>query len=126
MRLLLDTATFIWALQAPERLSRRALTALKRNDAVRELSSLSITEIAIKNSRGKLDIRREDIVAGLADLKVQVLPWTAQHAFRLFELPPHHADPFDRQILAQALSEKVPVVTSDVKFALYSGVEVIW
>lgn len=126
MRLLLDTATFIWALQSPERLSARALNALQDDDAVRELSALSISEIAIKNSKGKLDVRREDILAGIADLRLQVLPWNARHAFRLFDLPLHHADPFDRQILAQALAENIPVVSSDAKFQLYAGVDVIW
>ena len=94
LRLLLDTATFIWALQSPERLSARALRALQDDDASRELSAISITEIAIKSGKGKLDVRREDVVAGLADLRVQVLPWNARHALQLFALPPHHADPF--------------------------------
>ena len=58
-------------------------------DAVRELSALSITEIAIKSSKGTLDVHREDILAGLTDLKMRVLPWNARHAFRLFDLPLH-------------------------------------
>jgi PIN domain nuclease of toxin-antitoxin system len=99
---------------------------MRSDDAVRELSALSITEIAIKNSKGKLNVQREDVVTGLADLRMQVLPWHARHAFRLFDLPPHHADPFDRQILAQALAERIPEVTCDEKFALYKGIEIIW
>lgn len=126
MRLLLDTSTFIWALQSPERLSARALSALREDDAVRELSAISITEIAIKNGNGKLNVHREDIVAGLADLRVQVLPWNASHALRLFDLPQHHADPFDRQLLAQALAEKIPLVACDEKFRLYDGIEIVW
>ena len=126
LRLLLDTSTFIWALQSPERLSARALRALEDDDALPELSAISITEIAIKSGKGKLDVRRENVVAGLADLRAQVLPWNARHALRLFALPPHHADPFDRQILAQALAEKIPVVSSDEKFRLYTGIDIIW
>jgi PIN domain nuclease of toxin-antitoxin system len=126
LRFLLDTATFIWALQSPQRLSARALRALQDNDALPELSAISITEIAIKSGKGKLEVRREDVVAGLADLRMQVLPWNARHALGLFALPPHHADPFDRQILAQALAEKIPVVASDKKFRLYTDIEVIW
>jgi PIN domain nuclease of toxin-antitoxin system len=126
LRLLIDTVTFIQALQCPERISARALGAMQDDEAVRELSALSITEIAIKNGKGKLDLRREDILTGLADLRMQVLPWNARHAFRLFDLPLHHADPFDRQILAQALAENIPVVTCDEKFRLYEGVNVIW
>jgi PIN domain nuclease of toxin-antitoxin system len=125
-RILLDTAVFIWALQSPELLSARALSALLDDDAVRELSALSITEIAIKNGKGKLDVHREDIRLGLSDLRMQVLPWTSRHAFKLFDLPLHHSDPFDRQILAQALAENIPVVTPDEKFRLYEGIDVIW
>ena len=57
---------------------------------------------------------------------MRILPYTADHAGRLFGLPLHHADPFDRQIIAQALSENIPVVTSDEKFRLYKGIKVIW
>ena len=126
LRLLLDTATFIWALQSPDRLSARALSALQDDDAVRELSALSITEIAIKNSKGKLNVHREDILVGLADLRMQVLPWNSRHAFKLFDLPLHHGDPFDRQIIAQALAENIPIVTSDAIFQLYAGISLIW
>jgi PIN domain nuclease of toxin-antitoxin system len=54
------------------------------------------------------------------------LPYRADHAFSLFDLPLHHSDPFDRQIIAQALSEQIPVVTPDEKFGLYKGLKVIW
>ena len=65
-------------------------------------------------------------MTGIADLQVRVLPYTAEHAFRLFDLPTHHADPFDRKIIAQALMENVPVVTPDEAFSLYEGLEVVW
>ena len=68
----------------------------------------------------------KDVVLWLADLQIRVLPYTAEHALRLFDLPVHHADPFDRQIIAQALAEDIPVVTSDDSFKLYSSVRVIW
>jgi PIN domain nuclease of toxin-antitoxin system len=55
-----------------------------------------------------------------------VLPYTSDHAFQLFTLPRHHNDPFDRQIIAQALLEDIPVVTPDDKFSLYKGLKVIW
>jgi PIN domain nuclease of toxin-antitoxin system len=60
------------------------------------------------------------------DLGIRVLPYTADHAFELFDLPLHHGDPFDRQIIAQALSEKIPIVTSDEKFNLYKRLKLIW
>ena len=126
MRLLLDTATFIWAASSPENLSRAAMSAVKHEAAVRELSAISLSEIAIKQARGKLTFHAEDVLAAIADLQLRILPYTADHALRLFELPLHHPDPFDRQIIAQALAEKVAVVTSDEKFALYKGLKVVW
>ena len=126
MRLLLDTAAFIWAMADPDRFSRRAAAALQDPDALLELSVVSLTEIAIKNTIGKLNIDKDQALSGLDDLKLRVLPYSTLHAWRLFELPAHHADPFDRQIIAQALTEGIPVVTPDEKFRLYKGVKVIW
>ena len=126
MRLILDTVTFIWAVSTPERLSRAAMSALRKGTAVREISVVSLTEIAIKQTRGKLAFGKADTMAGVADLRLRVLPYAEEHAFRLFDLPTHHADPFDRQIIAQALAEDVPVVTPDESFNLYQGLKVIW
>jgi PIN domain nuclease of toxin-antitoxin system len=50
----------------------------------------------------------------------------AADAFRLFDLPTHHADPFNRQIIAQALVENIPMVTPDEAFNLYEGLKVLW
>jgi PIN domain nuclease of toxin-antitoxin system len=126
MRLILDTVTFIWAVSAPERLSRAARSALRKSSAVREISVVSLTEIAVKQARGKLTFAKADALAGVADLRLSVLPYRAEHAFRLFDLPAHHADPFDRQIIAQALVENVAVVTPDDAFDRYEGLKIVW
>ena len=126
MRLLLDTAILIYAVEAPERLSKRAAAALQNAQNVLELSAISITEIAIKTSLSKLKVTAAMARQATQDLDICILPYTGEHAIRLFELPPHHSDPFDRQIIAQALSEKIPVVTPDEKFRLYSGLRIIW
>jgi PIN domain nuclease of toxin-antitoxin system len=126
MRLLLDTVTFIWAASAPDRLSRAAMSALRKGTAVREISVVSLTEIAVKQTRGKLTFSKADAMAGVADLRLRILPYAAEHAFRLFDLPAHHADPFDREIIAQALVENIPVVTPDETFNLYEGLKVVW
>lgn len=126
MRLILDTVTFIWAVSTPERLSRAAISALQRRTAVREISVVSLTEIAIKQARGKLTFSKADATAGVADLRLRVLPYAAEHAFRLFDLPTHNADPFDRQIIAQALAEDIAVVTLDEAFLTYEGLKVVW
>ena len=107
MRLLLDTAVLIYAVESPERLSKRASAALRNPGNILELSSISLAEIAIKASIGKLAISDAVVRQALADLDVRVLPYTAEHALGLFGLPIHHSDPFDGQIIAQALCEKI-------------------
>lgn len=126
MRLLLDTAVLIFAVEAPDRLSRRAAAALKNPENARELSSISLAEIAVKSNLGKLSMSGPLARQALDDLDVRVLPFTSDHAFRLFELPDHHRDPFDRQIIAQALSEDIAVVTPDRQFSTYKGLKLIW
>jgi PIN domain nuclease of toxin-antitoxin system len=126
LRVLLDTAVLIFSIESPERLSKRALAVLANPENARELSTVSLTEIAIKTTLGKLNISAEIARQAIQDMDIHVLPYTADHAFRLFELPAHHRDPFDRQIIAQAFSEDIPVVTSDDKFSLYRGLRLIW
>jgi PIN domain nuclease of toxin-antitoxin system len=126
MRLLLDTAILIYAVEAPERLSKRATAALQNSENILELSAISITEIAIKTSLGKLQVAPAIVRQALQDLDIRVLNYSGDHALRLFDLPLHHSDPFDRQIIAQALAEKIPVVTPDEKFKLYSGLKIVW
>jgi PIN domain nuclease of toxin-antitoxin system len=126
MRVLLDTSVLIFSTEAPERLSKRAYETLRDTRTIREISSVSLAEIAIKNALGKLKLPADVVRQAMQDMLVRFLPFTADHAYRMFELPLHHRDPFDRQIIAQALSEKIPVVTPDEKFQLYSGLKVIW
>jgi len=126
VRILLDTAILIYAVASPERLTKRATTILENAENVLELSTISLSEIAIKTVLGKLRLSADVARQAVADLNVRILPYTADHAFQLFDLPLHHADPFDRQIIAQALSEKIPILTSDEKFSLYRGLKIIW
>jgi PIN domain nuclease of toxin-antitoxin system len=110
----------------PERISAKAMRLLQDEEKKLELSAVSIVEIAIKHKLGKLIYSTEAVLIALTELDIHVLPYTADHAFQLFRMPAHHADPFDRQIIAQAISEEIPVVTSDMKFRLYKEVQVIW
>jgi len=126
VRVLLDTVTFLWAVSSPEQLSKTALTALGGESTVREISAVSLSEIAIKQTLGKLAFGKEAVAQGIADLRLRILPYTGKHAYVLFDLPLHHADPCDRQIIAQALAEEIPVVTADRAFGLYKGLEVLW
>jgi PIN domain nuclease of toxin-antitoxin system len=81
---------------------------------------ISLSEIAIKAARGKLGLSEPDARRTFEDLNLRTLPYTAHHAFSLFDLPPHHQDP---QIIAQAACEKIPVVTCDGKFSLQEGTQ---
>lgn len=126
VRVLLDTAVLIYAVESPERLTKRATTVLENGENVLELSAISLSEIAIKRALGMLRLSDDVARQAVADLNIRILPYTADHAFQLFDLPLHHADPFDRQIIAQALSEKIPILTSNEKFRLYKGLKIIW
>lgn len=92
----------------------------------REISAVSLSEMAIKWAIGKLGISRSEVEQGVMDLELRVLPFRGVHAYKMFVLPMHHSDPFDRQIIAQAMVEEIPVVTSDRTFAAYQGLEIIW
>jgi PIN domain nuclease of toxin-antitoxin system len=126
VRLLLDTVALVYAVESPERLSKRAAGALENPENVLELSAISLSEIAIKSALGKLGISGTMIQQAIQDLDLRVLPYTVDHALQLFDLPLYHGDPFDRQIIAQALAENIPVVTSDEKFRLYKGLKLVW
>lgn len=90
------------------------------------MSAASLIEIATKNTIGKLGMPEEEAKLALHDLHIEVLPFSAEHAFELFTLPLHHRDPFDRMILATAIAEKLPIVTGDRTFRRYAGVKIIW
>jgi len=94
VRLLVDTAVLIYAVESPTCLSKRAAAMLEDTANVLEFSSVSLSEIAIKASLGKLRLTAETARQAIRDLDARVLPFTGDHAFRLFDLPLHHRDPF--------------------------------
>ena len=127
MRVLVDTQCWLWMHLAPERFSRKTRRLLQRRETDLLLSTASIWEIAIKHRLGKL--RLPEPVERWVPSRIQagqtsVLAIEAPHALRVASLPPVHRDPFDRMIVAQALIEGVPVLTSDIALADY-GVDVI-
>ena len=126
MRVLLDTVTFLWSVKEPERISKKAMAILAGPETEREISAVSLSEMAIKWAIGKLGISRSEVEQGVTDLELRVLPFNGVHAYKMFVLPMHHTDPFDRQIIAQAMVEEIPVVTSDRIFGAYQELQVIW
>jgi PIN domain nuclease of toxin-antitoxin system len=126
MRVLLDTLAFLFAIEDPDRLSRKARTVMGDPANQRELSVISLAEIAMKNAAGKLNLSREDAMDALRRLQVSMLPYAEAHVLGLMTLPVYHRDPFDRMLIAQALAEDLPVMTCDKDFRKYKGLAVIW
>lgn len=116
--LLLDTHVVLWANEAPERLSAEAVVALEdpANDLL--VSSVSVAEIEIKRRIGKLAMQHSCETLR-AQLGAVWLDLTAAHAMGLRTLPDLHADPFDRLLIAQAMTEECALVTADEKVLAY-------
>lgn len=126
VRLLLDTHIFVTAaLEGIEALSPKARKALREFEPGRLLSAVSITEIAIKTKLGKLAIDSEQTRIAIADMRLTVLPYTTKHAMRMFNLPLHHGDPFDRMLIATALAEDLSILSGDALFCEYKGLRLI-
>ena len=112
MKLLLDTHTFLWALSEPNRLSKKQIAAMEDPTNKVYVSSISITEIAIKSSLGKLELSFDPIDAAERS-GFEILDFSAKDALLLKDLPFHHRDPFDRMLITQAISRKLIFVTQD-------------
>ena len=129
MKYLLDTCALIDMLFNPESLSTRAWAALEGGNSL-AVSIASFWEIMIKQQIGKLGIKEtsaQDLKTACTALDIEVLQTEIKHIDLIRSLPRYkdHGDPFDRLIICQALSEKLPLITSDGKMSRY-GVQVIW
>ena len=119
MRLLLDTHALLWTFDNTKQLHGPALDAIRdqRNDVF--VSAVSVWEIAIKRALGKL-AAPADFEAGVSRQGFSALPITFRHAQSAGSLPRHHADPFDRMLIAQAQCESLTLVTRDAYMDLYA------
>lgn len=118
MKFLLDTHTLIWWLANDVTLSQTAKTVIANPDNLIFVSAASAWEIAIKKQIGKLNIP-DDLETQIEKQDFQPLPITISHAAYIEKLPLHHKDPFDRIIIAQAICEKMKIITRDKKFDAY-------
>ncbi|MDA3918384.1 MAG: type II toxin-antitoxin system VapC family toxin [Deltaproteobacteria bacterium] len=128
MPALLDTNAFLWFISGSDRLSGNARDYMVDFDNELVLSAASLWEIAIKTSLGKLELLSpfdQLIPVQLQKNAIDVLPIELDHLSVIINLEFHHRDPFDRLIIAQGITEQIPVITSDAMFAKYP-VEVIW
>jgi PIN domain nuclease of toxin-antitoxin system len=127
MRLLLDTEVWLWMHLQPERLRPEVRDQLVDPAATLLLSAASSWEISIKYALGKLPLPeppRDYVPARMRRDAVDGLPVTHAHALHVAGLPRHHADPFDRLLIAQSQMEDVPLVTADRQIERYD-VEVV-
>lgn len=122
MRLLLDTHLLLWALAEPERLDAAARGALEDPGNEVLFSAASLWEIAIKAGLGRPDFAFDprQILRAAMDTGFVELPVHAAAAILVAKLPPHHRDPFDRLLIAQAMSEPVRFYTADPALPSYS------
>ena len=128
MRLLVDSHSLIWAVDDPSRLSPAAVTALQ--DPANELlvSAATVWEIAIKVGLGKLTLSssyRDWMTQVIATLSLKILPITVDYADAQAALPWHHRDPFDRLLIAQALTDAISIISADGQLDAY-GIARVW
>jgi|SRR5438128_1761605 len=122
MKYLLDTGVLLNGLISRPQLSQRALSLLEDDSSDLYLSSASSWEIAIKAATGKLSLpdRPTNVLTkAIQFLSLQALEITHLHALAAGELPPHHRDPFDRMLIAQARAEDMTLLTTDPVFRNY-------
>jgi PIN domain nuclease of toxin-antitoxin system len=119
MKLLIDTHILIWWLSDDSKLSSSEKDLIADPDNLVFVSAAACWEITVKKMIGKLDAP-DDLPAALVANDFIELPITVQHTQSLYQLPPHHNDPFDRIMVAQALSEDLAFMTRDSKIHLYT------
>lgn len=121
MRILLDTNIFVWCILDDKKLTKHARELLMNADAI-YVSSASIWEIAIKKSLGKIDSANdlENLSEAIDASGFLELPITSHHASRVCSLKQIHRDPFDRILIAQAITEPLIFVTADTLLEAYS------
>jgi len=129
VRLLLDTHIAIHFVNAPQRIAPRAYEMIMASPGAVYVSAASIWEIAIKSALGKRagapPFGAKDALRHFADAGFAFLDVTPEHAVAVEELPPIHADPFDRMLVAQALTEPMRLVTADRIVARYSDIVIM-
>jgi PIN domain nuclease of toxin-antitoxin system len=121
--LLLDTHAFIWWRENSSQLGNDARGRISSASVV-FVSLASAWEAAIKIALGKLRLP-ESFEAGVIASRFDKLPIEFSHTEAVATLPRHHNDPFDRMLIAQAMTERLTLVTHDRRFAPY-GIDVVW
>lgn len=122
--MLLDTHAALWWLADDDRIGEQVIRHLTDDTNQVLISAIVVWEVAIKRSLGKLDAP-EDLAPTLLGAGAQPLPVTLEHAAAVEKLPWRHRDPFDRMLVAQALTEDAAIVSRDEPLSGY-GVPIVW
>lgn len=118
MRLILDTHIFLWTLSDPKKIASDRLAQIETQANIIHVSSVSIAELMIKASLGKLEVPF-DPVAMIETCGFEPLDFRGEDALLLRDLPFHHRDPFDRMLIAQSMATGYPIVSDDRKLGAY-------
>lgn len=119
MRILLDTHIYLWWLADSPALTQEAREIIEAAETV-HVSTTSLWEAVVKIGLGKLVAKPQDLVTGIRESGFEALPVTPEHILALSNLADHHRDPFDRMLIAQAISEPLHLITADRVLPAYS------
>jgi len=118
VKILVDTHIFLWMLSCPEKLNDKRRYELESPANEILLSAMSIAELVIKRSIGKIDFEFDPLEMA-QKTGLEILSFSGAEAMVLGELPLHHKDPFDRMLIAQALINRLSLMSDDSKFLQY-------
>lgn len=110
-KMLLDSHIFLWILQEPDKLGPLAKILLSKNTSY--VSAASIWELGIKRAKGRLAFSASELLGGVADIGAELLEISSSHIITATSLKLKHSDPFDHMLVAQAISERLPLLTCD-------------
>ena len=128
MKYLLDTMVWLWSVGSTDKIGKAGLEILTSGDKEVYFSAASSWEVAIKAKLGKFRLPEEPVKyvpKRLAEQGIRSLSVTQNHSLKVYDLALHHHDPFDRLIIAQALSEGLVILTSNRVFEKYP-IDVVW
>jgi PIN domain nuclease of toxin-antitoxin system len=132
MRYLLDTHSLLWSLLDPQKLSKKARSAVLDSENTVAVSAVTFWEISLKFALGKLELTEllpEDLPAVAQETGLDIIPLDASEAASFHRLPKlAHKDPFDRLIVWQAIQRKLMLISADREFQNYQehGLRILW
>ena len=123
MRYLIDTHVLLWYIQGDNRLKSKYIEIIDDSDTEILVSSVSLWEIALKISIGKLELNTDykNFINFLTERDFSILDFDSEDLNTMINLPFHHQDPFDRLIIAQSITKNLSLISDDNKFKKYDA-----